>query len=75
MSIPAEAVVVVRSVVGTPADSLGDLPIHRLLNLRQTQPEADAGAPVKLQSVANPLAEAIGRLHHAEPLDHLLMRT
>jgi hypothetical protein len=31
--------------------------------------------PVKIQSVANLLAEAIGRLHAAEPLDHLLMRT
>jgi hypothetical protein len=31
MSIPAEAVVVVRSVVGTPADRVRDLPIHRLL--------------------------------------------
>lgn len=31
MSIPAEAVVVVQSVVGAPADRLRDPPIHSLL--------------------------------------------
>lgn len=31
MSIPAEAVVVVQSVAGAPADRLRDLPIHSLL--------------------------------------------
>jgi ribose-phosphate pyrophosphokinase len=62
-------------LVGTTADRLRDLPIHRLLITDTLSQEPVPALPVKIQSVADLLAEAIGRLHDAEPLNHLLMRT
>jgi phosphoribosylpyrophosphate synthetase len=58
-----------------PVDRLRDLPIHRLLIPGTLSHEPVPALPVGIQSVANLLAEAIGRLHDAETLDHLLIRT
>jgi ribose-phosphate pyrophosphokinase len=61
--------------VGTAADRLARLPIRRLLTTDTLTKEPMPALPVKVTSVADLLAEAIGRLHDARPLDDLLMHT
>jgi ribose-phosphate pyrophosphokinase len=62
-------------LVGTAADRLARLPIRRLLTTDTLTKEPMPALPVKVTSVADLLAEAIGRLHDARPLDDLLMHT
>lgn len=62
-------------LVGRTADRLLGLPIRQLLITDTLRQEPMPGLPVEVASVADLLAEAIGRIHDAEPLTHLLMRT
>ena len=63
-------------LVGTAADRLGRLPVRCVLTTDSVA--RDQGVPMpalRVESVAPLLAEAIGRLHHNQPLGDLLLRT
>jgi ribose-phosphate pyrophosphokinase len=62
-------------LVGDVTDLLGCLPIRRLLVTDTVMPTPAPDLSVQVQPVASLLADAIGRLHHDESLDDLLMRT
>lgn len=60
-------------LVDAAADRLHRLPLRRLL-ITDTLPPPTAGRlSLQVHSVAPLLADAIGRLHHAKPLDDLLL--
>ena len=62
-------------LVAAAASRLGRLPVRRVLttdSLAQDQPPMPA---LQVESVAPLLADAIGRLHHNQPLGDLLVRT
>ena len=63
-------------LVGTAAGRLGRLPVRCVLTTDSVA--RDQGVPVpalRVESVAPLLADAIGRLHHNQPLGDLLLRT
>lgn len=62
-------------LVAAAQERLRRLPIRRLLVADTVAPHPDQVRPVRLPTVAPLLADAIGRLHHDEPLDALLMHT
>lgn len=59
-------------LVGECVQRLSGLPIQRLLLTDSTVP-TESGLPVEVCSIAPLLADAIGRLHHDECLDDLLV--
>ncbi|MEU5523425.1 hypothetical protein ABZ759_22925 [Streptomyces sp. NPDC047860] len=62
-------------LVASAQERLRRLPIRRLLVTDTLAPHPDQALPARVPSVAPLLTDAIGRLHHDEPLDPLLMRT
>ncbi|GAA3784557.1 hypothetical protein GCM10022206_25000 [Streptomyces chiangmaiensis] len=62
-------------LVAAAQERLRRLPIRRLLVTDALAPHPHQALPVRVPSVAPLLAGAIGRLHHDEPLDALLMHT
>lgn len=62
-------------LVAAAQERLRRLPISRLLVTDTVAPRPDQALLVEVPSVAPLLADAIGRLHHDEPLDTLLIHT
>jgi ribose-phosphate pyrophosphokinase len=63
-------------LVGTAAGRLGRLPVRCVLTTDSVARDQGASMPaLRVESVAPLLAEAIGRLHHNQPLGDLLLRT
>ena len=62
-------------LVAAAQERLRRLPIRRLLVTDTLAPHPDQALRIRVLSVAPLLADAIGRLHHDEPLDTLLMHT